>query len=120
VPGKRILVVDDDPSIRQLYRTVLRLNGFIVDLAEDGLGALRRIDEQLPDLIVLDLHLPGVNGFDVLSDLRANTATGDIPVIVITGSNSRHAIARANAILCKPCDPEKLIDVIERQFAAAA
>jgi CheY-like chemotaxis protein len=117
---KRILVVDDDRLIRQLYRTALTLNGFIVDVAEDGLSALRRIDEQRPDLIVLDLNLPRVDGLEVLSDVRGNQTTLDIPVVVVTGGNYQYALAQANAILAKPCDPGKLIDVIERQPASAA
>lgn len=96
------------------------LNGFTVDLAEDGLSALRRIDEQRPDLIVLDLHLPCVHGLEVLNDLRGNTSTFDVPVVVVTGADDRYPVAQASAILSKPCDPEKLIEVIERQLAAAA
>jgi len=116
--GKRILVVDDDRSIRQMYRTALMLSGFRVDLAEDGLSALRRIEETCPDLIVLDLHLPRVDGLAVLDELRANVHTGNIPVVVVTGSDY-HAVAQSNAILRKPCDPDELIEVIERHIRAA-
>jgi CheY-like chemotaxis protein len=117
---KRILVVDDDRAIRQLFRAALMLAGYTVDLAEDGLTALRHIDEHRPDLIVLDLHLPRVDGLAVLSELRAHSRTWDIPVIVITGTDYQYAVAQANAILRKPCDPHKLIEVIERELDAAA
>jgi DNA-binding response OmpR family regulator len=119
VHGKRILVVDDDRSIRQIYRTALMLSGFRVDIAEDGLSALRRIEENRPDLIVLDLHLPQVDGLAVLGELRANTETWNIPVVVVTGADHQYAVAQANAILRKPCDPDELIEVIERHIRAA-
>jgi DNA-binding response OmpR family regulator len=120
VQGKRILVVDDDRSIRHLYRSALTISGFAVDVAEDGLSALRRIDEQPPDLIVLDLHLPCVDGLAVLSDLRANRRTWSIPVVVVTGTNYQYAVAQASAILRKPCAPDDLLSVIEEHLDPAA
>jgi CheY-like chemotaxis protein len=116
---KRILVVDDDRSICQLYRTALTLSGFIVEIAADGFGALVKIDEERPDLIVLDLQMPRIDGLEVLDELRANTGTFNIPVVVVTGTDQR-AIAQASVILRKPCDPEALISVIEHQLHAAA
>jgi DNA-binding response OmpR family regulator len=116
----RILVVEDDRTIRQLYRTALMIAGFAVDTADDGMGALRRIDEERPDLIVLDLHLPRVDGLAVLSELRAHTDTWSIPVVVVTGSDYQYAVAQATAILRKPCEPEKLISVIQEHLEPAA
>jgi DNA-binding response OmpR family regulator len=116
----RILVVDDDPSICQLYRTALLLAGFQVEVAGDGLSALQKIDARRPHLIVLDLHLPRVDGLAVLAELRANTYTGDIPVVVVTGTGYQYAVAQASAILKKPCAPEELIEVIEQQLHSAA
>jgi DNA-binding response OmpR family regulator len=120
VKRKRILVVDDDRSIRQLYGTALLMAGFAVDAAEDGMSALNKIETQRPDLIVLDLHLPRIDGLSVLSDLRANSDTWSIPVVVVTGADYRYAVAQASAILQKPCEPERLISVIERHLGAAA
>jgi DNA-binding response OmpR family regulator len=113
---QRILVVDDDRSIHQMYRTALLLAGFEVDAAVDGMSALRQIDEQRPDLIVLDLHLPSIDGLTVLSELRANSNTWSIPVVVVTGTESDYEVAQASAILKKPCEPEKLLSVIEQHL----
>lgn len=116
---KRILVVDDDRSVCQLYRAVLSLSGFSVETAADGLGALMKIDEEKPDLIVLDLQMPCVDGLAVLDELRANTDTGRIPVVVVTGTDNERAAERACVVLKKPCAPEALISVIEHQLDAA-
>jgi CheY-like chemotaxis protein len=117
---KRILVVDDDRSICQLYRTALSLSGFIVEIAADGFGALVKIDERRPDLIVLDLEMPRIDGLAVLDELRANAGTFSIPVVVVTGTDQQRPVAQASAILRKPCAPEALISVIEDQLQAAA
>jgi CheY-like chemotaxis protein len=117
---KRILVVDDDASLCQLYRTALSLSGFAVEIAADGLGALVKIDEEKPDLIVLDLQMPCVDGFAVLDEVRAKSATLSIPVVVVTGMDRSGAVAQASATLSKPCTPEALISVIEHQLEAAA
>lgn len=113
---KRILVVDDDQSVVQLYRTALSLAGFKVDTAEDGLGALQKIDNELPHLIVLDLHMPCVDGLTVLSELRANSNTWNIPVVVLTGTDCDFAITEASVVLKKPCEPERLISAIEQHI----
>lgn len=113
---KRILVVDDDHAIRQMYRTALTMAGFRTDTASDGMSALRMIDERRPDLIVLDLHLPQVDGLTVLSELRANSDTGDIPVVVLTGTDFNGAVVQGSTVLKKPCEPEQLIDVIQRHL----
>ena len=117
---KRILVVDDDRSICQLYRTALTLSGFSVEVAADGFGALLKIDAQKPDLIVLDLQMPRVDGLSVLDELRANTDTEEIPVVVVTGADHRRAASQATAVLTKPCEPEALISVIEHHLQIAA
>ena len=117
---KHILVVDDDRALRQLYSTALLMAGFAVGTAADGMGALNKIDETRPDLIVLDLHLPRVDGLSVLSELRANSDTWSIPVVVLTGTDYQYAVAQASAILKKPCEPERLISVIERHLSTAA
>jgi DNA-binding response OmpR family regulator len=116
----RILVVDDDRDLRQLYRAALMLAGFQVETAEDGISALRRIDEERPDLVVLDLHMPCIDGLAVLSELRANSATFSVPVVVVTGTEHEFAPGEASALLKKPCEPEELISVIERYLRPAA
>jgi two-component system chemotaxis response regulator CheY len=120
MPRKRILIVDDDKSLQQLYRTALALAGFAVETADDGLGALQKIDIDPPHLIVLDLHMPCVDGLTVLSELRANSTTVTIPVVVVTGTDCPTAIADASETLRKPCAPDKLISAIEHHISYAA
>jgi DNA-binding response OmpR family regulator len=79
---RRVLVVDDDEVIRSLVRDGLEREGFVVCLAGDGESALRRLGEEGPDLVVLDVNLPAIGGFDVLTAIRA---ASEVPVILLTG-----------------------------------
>ncbi len=79
---RRVLVVDDDDVIRSLVRDGMEREGFEVCLAGDGEGALRLLAEGAPDLVVLDVNLPAIGGFDVLSAIRDSS---DVPVILLTG-----------------------------------
>jgi CheY-like chemotaxis protein len=117
---KRILLVEDDVALAQLYRSILRLAGFETIHVIDGWSALRAVDEHLPDLIVLDIHLPGLRGDELLSELSQRSETRHIPAIVVTGSDINLAVAQAKQILRKPCDPERLLSIVERYVEAAA
>lgn len=80
---KRILLVDDESSIRFLLSAVLTQAGYEVDAAEDGFAALRKIQQALPDLVITDLRMPNMNGFELLSVLR--TRFPAVPTIAISG-----------------------------------
>jgi two-component system OmpR family response regulator len=114
-----ILVVDDDPHFRELYRTALRLRGFSVTTASDGLAALASIEQQQPSLVILDLNMPCVDGWSVLRELASHDATKAIPVIVVTGADVDRATLQAAAIVRKPVLPEHVFPLIERQLRAA-
>ncbi len=79
--GERVLVVDDEPQIRRALRTGLAGHGYEVRLAEDGEGALAEIAARVPDVVVLDLVMPGVDGFGVLREVRAWSA---VPIVVLS------------------------------------
>ena len=79
--GQRILIVDDEPRILEVVATYLRRDGYQVETAVDGETARRGLTEFKPDLVVLDLMLPAVSGFEVLNDIRRD---GDLPVILLT------------------------------------
>ena len=79
---KKILVVDDEESIRELYRAELAEEGYEVDLAGDGLQALRRLDAFRPDLVTLDVKMPGIDGIETLRRIRERNPT--VPVILVT------------------------------------
>jgi DNA-binding response OmpR family regulator len=80
----RILVVEDEPNIVESLRFILAQAGFAVDVSGDGADALRRIRSSRYDTVVLDVMLPGLNGFDVLKAVRADPGLATLPVIVLT------------------------------------
>lgn len=88
--------------------------------AADGASALRSIEQQRPDLILLDLNLPTVDGHAVISDLAANPLTSDIPVIVVTGVDPAPDLPHALVVMCKPCDPGYLAKVVSDHLPAPA
>ena len=116
---RRILVIEDDPALATMYETALSFAGFEVIVAGDGLTALEDIDEEHPDLVVLDLQLPQLDGSTILREVGATPETQGIPVIVVTGGNVDDLDA-ASIVLRKPCDPALLISAVEQQLPRAA
>lgn len=94
----RILLIEDDPDIAQLYVLRLSRDGYLVDLATDGKRGLEFAREGLPDLVFLDLRLPGLDGLEVLRRLREDAATQAIPVVVITNYDDPDLRAQAKAL----------------------
>jgi len=82
--AKTILLVDDDVTLREMYEERLKVEGFIITQAANGEDAIKLAKENKPQIILLDIMMPKVNGFDVLKDLKADPATKDIPVIVLS------------------------------------
>jgi len=102
-----------------MWALYLRAVGYRVSTAADGAAAIAQAERLLPDLIVLDLELPSVSGFDVAKHLRANPETQFIPLIAATGYSHLKQLDRARAagfdqIVIKPCDPDMLVEEIER------
>lgn len=81
--SQKILLVDDEPNIRIVLSTVLEQAGYTVELAEDGFAALRKIQQGIPNLVITDLRMPNMNGFELLSVLRMRFP--ELPTIVISG-----------------------------------
>jgi len=107
----QILVVDDEPAERELLVDVLQREGFDVEAAGDGGAALEAITRNPPDLVVLDIVLPGVNGLDVLSEIRR---AGNLPVILLSGKGevTDRVLGLglgADDYLVKPCFPAELV-----------
>ena len=122
--GKHILIVDDYPDALDMWAIYLRAMGYEVSTAGDGLAGLAEAERLHPDLIVLDLELPRISGFDVARRLRANPETEHIPLIAATGYSHVTQLDRARAsgfdqIVVKPCDPDSLVEEIERQLHSA-
>jgi len=110
-----ILVVEDDAALRDLYRSALRAVGYAVIGVEDGVDALRLVENQRPAAIVLDLGLPRLHGRDVQRELKANPATARIPVIVVTGKDTSDLDPiDFPYVFRKPTSPEALITAVEK------
>jgi CheY-like chemotaxis protein len=86
----RVLIVDDDPVSRAMMRPVMEAEGWAVDVAEDGEAGLRRVAAEPPDLILLDLMMPGMSGFEVAAELHRNPLWRAIPVVVMTAKDLTH------------------------------
>lgn len=90
----RVLFVEDDASVAQMYRLKLELDGYVVEVAADGLEALERAKAVRPDIIFLDIRLPKLDGLGVLERLRADDATGRIPVVILSNWNEEELVER--------------------------
>ena len=106
-PASKVLLVDDEDSLRKVMRDLLERDGYAVTEARDGVQALDQVDRVGPDIIVLDLNLPGLDGYGVLSHLRSRPATANIPVIVLTAKGDEDNEVRvfelgADDFLTKP------------------
>ena len=114
----RILLVDDDPALRTLLRTTFEVADVDVVEADGAEAARRRIRAARPDVIVLDVNMPGTTGLELCQEIKADPATSDIPVILLTGSTGGTSAAAkrvgADAYVRKPFSPLELLAVAER------
>jgi CheY-like chemotaxis protein len=114
----RVLVVDDEPDVLLLCRLNLQQRGHELLEASEGGRALELARERHPDVIVLDLMMPGINGYDVLEALQGDDATSGIPVLVLTAKSLRadrersHGLG-ASAFLTKPFMPSELCEMVD-------
>ena len=119
--GSKILVVEDDLDMQSWLRVQLEARGYDVALASDGALALIAARKERPNAIVLDIGLPGGDGFVVMNRLRSIKPVADVPIIVITGTTERAgytkketSAAGAAAYFRKPVDPDELDATIQR------
>jgi DNA-binding response OmpR family regulator len=116
----RVLVVDDDALIRDTLATALGDEGYAVRVATDGRAALDAIGAWRPDVIVLDLMMPVMDGASFRAAQRSDTATAEIPIIILSAAHEvemRAARMEPAAVFPKPFDLGELLDVIERLLA---
>ncbi len=111
--ARSVLVVDDEPMARSMLRLILVRAGFEVREAEDGKTALSEVDRSLPDLMILDIMMPGIDGFEVCERLRADENTNSLPIIMLSAKTDRESVKRglnlgANKYLTKPVGPDEL------------
>jgi two-component system alkaline phosphatase synthesis response regulator PhoP len=93
--GKKILIVEDDSSLVKIYKIELEIKGFEVIEAQDGEEGLKKTLEGKPDLVLLDIMMPKLNGLDVLEKIRQDEKTENIPVIMLTNFGQEYLVKRA-------------------------
>ena len=116
--SKTVLVVDDEKMTRDLLRLMLKGTGFTILEAEDGFIALEQVAAYSPDIMILDVMMPGMDGLAVCRKLRAEPETADLPIIMLSAKTTPTAIqdgieAGANKYLTKPVGFKELLDNIQ-------
>ena len=118
-PKKKILIVDDERDIIKALTIRLQSKGYEVFGAFGGAQGIFMANKEIPDLIILDIRMPDVDGFSVVETLKQSDRTSRIPIIFLTGSPDKDADARAMGLgarfyIKKPYDPEELLDAVKR------
>jgi CheY-like chemotaxis protein len=116
-----VLVVDDSADIRELWRLWLTFWGFSVVEARNGYDAIQKATQDQPDLILMDLWMPVIDGVEATRQLKADRRTSHVPVLAVSAQtyapdSSTALAAGADAFLVKPCDPDRLLDHIRSAF----
>jgi two-component system response regulator VicR len=120
---RHILCIEDDTEMTDLIRLILSRKGFEISVASGGQAGIRKVREEKPDLVLLDLMMPDMDGWEVYQQMKADEKTKEIPVIVVTAKAQSidkvlglH-IAKVDDYIAKPFSPKELIDSVERVFA---
>ena len=119
----RILIVDDDPRLLHIVAMYLGIEGYDVVTAENGEDGLREVEKQVPDLVILDIMMPGMDGIEACRRLRAGAATQNLPVVMFSALSSdddieRARLAGANHLITKPFNLVGLGSVVKTFFPA--
>ena len=117
MPDKRVLLIEDEPNIIEAIRFILSRDGWRVDTHSDGRTALDAVAQRAPDLIILDVMLPNRSGYDILNDLRAQEATRETPVLMLTarGQKKDRELAErlgASKFMTKPFSNGEILDTV--------
>lgn len=121
----KILVVDDEPDVVRLVEFRLQREGFEILTCSDGKSALALLETEKPDLIVLDIMMPLMDGMEVLRQIRSHRATSRIPVIMLTAKTASVTVDEARQLwvsdyVMKPFDPEKLVTKVKKALKLPA
>jgi len=126
--AKKVLNVEDDPDIRTFVTTVLEENGYIPIMAKDGEEGTKKIKEEKPDLIILDILMPRESGIKMYHELKRNPSLKDIPVVMLSAVSKRtflrsqvaltefgdETVPEPEAYLEKPVEPEDLAEILKK------
>jgi CheY-like chemotaxis protein len=120
--ARSILLVEDNEDNRIVYATILRHHGYRVLEAFDGAEALAKVEAERPDLILLDISLPHIDGWEVSRRLRSNAPTRDIRIVALTahampGDRERARLEGFDGYLAKPCEPRAVLSEVKRLLA---
>ena len=115
---KNVLLVEDDEALRRVLRQALSLSGYDVTEARGGFEALQQLDRQLPDILVLDLLMPGIDGFTVRTEVASQAQTRHMPIVVITGVTEDLRWLDVKCVLRKPLTPEALVQAVNNCLAS--
>ena len=120
--SKKVLICDDDPAILRVIQVNLEVEGFDVVAAHNGEEAVALAEAESPDLVILDIMMPRMDGYETVERLKANEATRGIPVVFLSAKAQSSDIERGKTYgveeyLTKPFDPTDLIEVVERLLA---
>ncbi len=115
----KIMVVDDEPDLVRLVQFRLEREGWEVISATDGLSALAKAQEEHPDLIFLDVMMPGMDGFEVLEQIRTRRGIHKTPIVMLTAKGTSTDLEKARALyvqhyIIKPFDPDKLVSTAKK------
>ena len=119
----RILIVDDEPEACRLFSMMLALQGYRTEIASNGLEALNRLRRDPPDVIFLDVTLPGVDGLSVCREIRATPALAKLPIVLVSAKSEKSLAdeglkAGADAYVGKPVALDEVLKAIEKAMAA--
>jgi len=112
--AKKILIIDDDPVILKYLRALFTDNGYAVFEAATSAEGMQLVQAERPDLITLDLEMPGEWGSRFYRKLRKEKAFRNIPILVISGLDGDHAVKDAVAFVAKPFDPDAVLDIVRK------
>lgn len=119
----RVLIVDDEPGVRLVCAVNLEAEGLGVLEATDGLDGFEQARSELPDLVLTDVKMPGIDGFQLAERLRRDERTRSIPLIFLSGEVEQESVERARSLgalayLTKPFDPRELASLVVRELVA--
>jgi len=117
--GKRILVAEDDPNILRQIEFNLQSNGYVIETAQTGADALKQLMTNKPDLLITDIMMPEMDGYELVSSLRSDEQLADLPVIMLTARTQDEDVAQGynsgtDLYLTKPFNPTELLAFVQR------
>ena len=120
--ANRILIVEDEPAIRALYREALQPAGYEISECDNGRDAFDRVNKEQPDLLILDVMLPGIDGYVLVKQFGKHGSTGHIPILISTALGQTSALCKESkqvaGCLAKPITPKELVAKVQEVMAA--